>query len=84
MAQNASVKLNTLPELFPGERGWMEWFDHFESVAAVNNWKDTAKALWLCVCHCLLRSWPSTADLSIFHKVQCMKKALYSHWTEGS
>jgi len=36
-----------LPEPYSGERDYTEWRDHFESVAAVNEWNDEAKLLWL-------------------------------------
>ena len=36
-----------LPETFNGEGDWSDWFEHFESVAAVNHWKDDEKLLWL-------------------------------------
>ena len=36
-----------LPETFNGEGNWTEWFEHFESVAAVNGWQDRDKLLWL-------------------------------------
>ena len=36
-----------LPELYSGEGNWSDWIDHFESVAAVNQWDDQAKILWI-------------------------------------
>ena len=36
-----------VPEPFSGESSWSDWLDHFESVAAVNKWKDEEKLLWL-------------------------------------
>ena len=36
-----------LPEPYMGEGDYTEWQDHFESVAAVNEWDDAAKLLWL-------------------------------------
>jgi hypothetical protein len=36
-----------LPETFSGEADLAEWIDHFESVAAVNEWDDTGKLQWL-------------------------------------
>jgi hypothetical protein len=35
------------PETFSGEGDLAEWIDHFESVAAVNEWDDTGKLQWL-------------------------------------
>ena len=34
-----------VPEPFSGESSWSDWLDHFESVAAVNKWKDEEKLL---------------------------------------
>ena len=36
-----------MPETFSGEGDLAEWIDHFESVAAVNEWDDTGKLQWL-------------------------------------
>ena len=36
-----------LPEPFTGEGSWDQWITHFENVAAVNDWADTTKLLWL-------------------------------------
>ena len=36
-----------LPEVYKGDSSWMDWAEHFESVAAVNGWKDEEKLLWL-------------------------------------
>ena len=36
-----------LPELYTGEKSWIEWMDHFESIAAVCEWNDEAKLKWL-------------------------------------
>ena len=36
-----------LPEPFTGEGDYAEWQDHFECIAAVNEWDDAAKLLWL-------------------------------------
>ena len=44
MAQNRPL---VLPETFTGEKSWEEWSDHFESVAAVNDWDAAAKLKWL-------------------------------------
>ena len=43
MAQKPVV----LPEVFTGEKNWEDWIDHFDSVAAVNNWDEEAKLKWL-------------------------------------
>ena len=32
-----------LPNVFPGEKNWDEWIDHFDSVAAVNGREAAAK-----------------------------------------
>ena len=36
-----------LPEPYSGEKDYTEWREHFESVAAINEWNDKAKLLWL-------------------------------------
>ena len=36
-----------LPELYTGLGNYSQWIDHFENVAAVNDWNDEAKLLWL-------------------------------------
>ena len=36
-----------LPELYTGVGDYSQWIDHFENVAAVNDWNDEAKLLWL-------------------------------------
>ena len=36
-----------LPETYNGEGDWSGWAEHFESVAAVNGWKEPEKLLWL-------------------------------------
>ena len=38
-----------LPEPFSGEdRQWFDWVDHFESVAAINEWdNNNGRLLWL-------------------------------------
>jgi len=36
-----------LPDPFSGEGSWDSWIVHFEDVAAVNNWGDAQKLLWL-------------------------------------
>ena len=36
-----------LPEPYNGESDWSGWAEHFESVAAVNGWKEPEKLLWL-------------------------------------
>ena len=38
-----------LPEPYNGEGSWTDWYEHFESVAAVNRWKNEEKLLWLWV-----------------------------------
>ena len=47
-----------LPERYTDEGDYMQWQDHFGSVAAVNGWDDAAKASlverlvdWLCADH---------------------------------
>ena len=35
------------PEPYNGEGSWTDWYEHFESVAAVNRWKNEEKLLWL-------------------------------------
>ena len=39
-----------LLETYRGEGNWSGWAEHFESVAAVNGWKEPKKLLWLSVC----------------------------------
>ena len=39
-----------LPELYTSEKSWIEWMDHFESIAAVCECNDEAKLKWLRVC----------------------------------
>ena len=36
-----------LPDTYSGEGNFSEWSDHFESVAAVNEWDDAEKLRWL-------------------------------------
>lgn len=36
-----------LPEVFSGEASWDQWIFHFENVAKVNGWDDTACLHWL-------------------------------------
>ncbi|KAL5460388.1 hypothetical protein EMCRGX_G033834 [Ephydatia muelleri] len=36
-----------LPELFNGEKDFVEWVDHFGDVAAINRWGEDAKLAWL-------------------------------------
>ena len=36
-----------LPEPFSGQGSWDQWITHFENVAAVNEWDDATKLLWL-------------------------------------
>ena len=35
------------PEAYNGEGSSTDWIHHFESVAALNKWKDEDKVLWL-------------------------------------
>ena len=35
------------PEPFSGTGSFSDWVDHFEGVAAVNEWDDAAKLLWM-------------------------------------
>ena len=35
------------PEPFTGTGSFGDWIDHFESVAAINEWDDAAKLLWM-------------------------------------
>ena len=44
---NVSRRPLVLPEVFSGEGNFDDWVSHFESVAAVNNWTDEEKVLWL-------------------------------------
>ena len=45
--QAVSGRPVVLPEVYKGDSSWMDWAEHFESVAAVNGWKDEEKLLWL-------------------------------------
>ena len=36
-----------LPDQYNGEGSWDEWVDHFQSIAALNEWEDAKKLLWL-------------------------------------
>ena len=36
-----------MPEPFTGTGSFGDWVDHFESVAAINEWDDAAKLLWM-------------------------------------
>ena len=36
-----------LPKTFSGDRSFVDWLDHFETVTEVNEWGSAAKALWL-------------------------------------
>ena len=42
-----AVRPAVLPENFSGGRSFMDWLDHFETVAEMNAWDSEAKALWL-------------------------------------
>ena len=42
-----SSKPLVLPETYTGEGEWSQWICHFENVAAVNDWDDDKKLLWL-------------------------------------
>ena len=44
---NVSRRSLVLLEVFSGEGNFDDWVSHFESVAAVNNWTDEEKLLWL-------------------------------------
>ena len=43
----APVKPLIVPEPYSGVGSWEEWIDHFESAAAVSQWEDADKLLWL-------------------------------------
>ena len=43
------VRPLVLPESFNGETDYCDWIDHFENVAALNAWDDSAKLQWLMV-----------------------------------
>ena len=36
-----------LPKVYEGNSSWMDWAEHFETVAVVNGWQDEEKLLWL-------------------------------------
>ena len=36
-----------LPDMFSGEGDWEDWLDHFNNVAAVNQWTAEQKLLWV-------------------------------------
>ena len=38
---------NRTPEPFSGMGSFSDWVDHFEGVAAINDWDDAAKLLWM-------------------------------------
>lgn len=42
-----SFKSAILPELYCGDGSWDVLFGHFQNMAAVNNWDDATKVLWL-------------------------------------
>ncbi len=35
------------PVVLPEDSSWIDWAEHFESVAAANAWQDEEKLLWL-------------------------------------
>ena len=37
----------TLPDAFTGDGEWTQWIYHFENTAAVNEWNEAKKLLWL-------------------------------------
>ena len=41
------VRPLVLPESFNGETDYCDWIDHFENVAALNAWDESAKLQWL-------------------------------------
>ncbi len=45
----AKPKFLVLPETFSCNGCFLDWIEHFESIAAVNSWDDAAKALWLLI-----------------------------------
>lgn len=46
-ANPPTIRPVVLPEPYNGEGSWTDWYEHFESVAAVNRWKNEEKLLWL-------------------------------------
>ena len=50
-ARTSAVTVTTrpllTPESFSGKGSFSEWLQHFEGVAAINQWDDAAKLLWL-------------------------------------
>lgn len=42
-----AIRPHVLPELFNGEKDFLEWVDHFGDVAAINGWDEDAKLAWL-------------------------------------
>ena len=36
-----------IPDAFTGDREWTQWIYHFENTAAVNEWNEAKKLLWL-------------------------------------
>ena len=46
-ARRLTARPLVLPEPYTGEGDFNQWYDHFESVAAVNRWSDAEKLLWL-------------------------------------
>ena len=36
-----------IPEAFSGDGEWTQWIYHFENMAAVNEWNETRKSLWM-------------------------------------
>ena len=50
-ARTSTVTVTTrpllTPESFTGKRSFTKWLQHFEGMAVINKWDDTAKLLWL-------------------------------------
>ena len=48
-APRASAKPRPLltPEPFTGTGSFTDWVDHFEGVAAINEWDDATKLMWM-------------------------------------
>jgi len=73
------------PEPFTGISSFQDWVDHFEGVAAINDWNEDAKLLWMRVrlvgrAQTAYRCQPDNAKVSY----TALKKALKERFEPDS